>query len=156
MRHTYFAPSVNCFEHKKYFPSEQGKREGHSHVVTTLNSFMFWLSWKVLHKLNVILPWQSKHPKHYLLPQTVLLQAHLNETETGTNQVETHFSLTLLLTRPNFLRVQLSFTPPWIFNYTDKELEKQFSPSSLFPPCLTARLRFLTCPTWEPHLSPRT
>lgn len=46
---------------------------------------------------------------------------------TGTFQVKTYSSSTVLLTRPNFLRVPPSFTPPWIFNYTDKELGKHLS-----------------------------
>lgn len=35
-----------------------------------------------------------------------------------------------MLTRPNFLRLPLSLTPLWIFNYTDKELRKPL----LIPP----------------------
>lgn len=66
----------------------------------------------------------------------------------------TNSSSTPMLTRPNFLKLPLSFTPLWIFNYADKELRKPL----LIPlsPSLTARLRFLTCPTWELHLSPCT
>lgn len=66
----------------------------------------------------------------------------------------TNSSSTPMLTRPNFLKLPLSFTPLWIFNYADKELRKPLLiPLSL---SLTARLRFLTCPTWELHLSPCT
>lgn len=78
---------------------------------------------------------------------TVLNWGHLFSTVTNS-------SSTPMLTRPNFLKLPLSFTPLWIFNYTDKELRKPL----LIPlsPSLTARLRFLTCPTWELHLSPCT
>lgn len=58
----------------------------------------------------------------------VFLPGRLSLKGIGTLQVKTHSSSTLLLTRPNFLRVPLSFTPPWIFNYTDKELGKHLSP----------------------------
>lgn len=63
--------------------------------------------------------------------QTVLVRPFFRQLTyqmgIGTFQVKTHFSSTLLLTRPNFLRVPLSFTPPWIFNYTDEELGKHLS-----------------------------
>lgn len=78
---------------------------------------------------------------------TVLNCGHLFSTVTN-------FSSTLMLTRPNFLKLPLSFTPLWIFNYTDKELWKPLLISLSLS--LTARLRFLTCPTWELHLSPCT
>lgn len=42
----------------------------------------------------------------------------------------TNSSSTPMLTRPNFLRLPLSLTPLWIFNYTDKELRKPL----LIPP----------------------
>ena len=56
------------------------------------------------------------------------LPGYLSQRRFGTFQVKTHSSSTVLLTRPNFLRVPLSFTPPWIFNYTDEELGKHLSP----------------------------
>lgn len=77
----------------------------------------------------------------------VVLPGRLSLIGIGTFQVKTHSSSTLLLTRPNFLRVPLSFTPPWIFNYTDKELGKHLSP------CFSLSLSMLDSQVEIPHLS---
>lgn len=57
---------------------------------------------------------------------------YLSTVWIGSFQMKTNSGSTPPLTRPNFLGVPFSFTPLWIFNYTDKELGKHRSPRFLF------------------------